>query len=125
MFPSLYEKLGQLPRDTKVRSLSFLLFVRSGIFFLNIDAFIQIYVGHEYTLSNYQFALSVDPENQALIIANEKAKISRQDGLPTVPSTIEAEFMTNPFLRAEHLMLPGEDHCVFLNRLREAKNNFK
>ena len=60
----------------------------------------MIYSGHEYTLANGSFALTVEPGNQALIarVANEKAQ--REKGLPTVPSQLELELRTNPFLRA-------------------------
>ncbi|CAM9301262.1 unnamed protein product [Choristocarpus tenellus] len=49
VFPSLYEKLGKLPPDTLV------------------------YCGHEYTLANYRFALSIEPDNKELKRANQLA----------------------------------------------------
>ena len=60
----------------------------------------MIYSGHEYTLANGSFALTVESGNQALIdrVADEKAK--RKKGLPTVPSKLDLELRTNPFLRA-------------------------
>jgi hypothetical protein len=86
---------------------------------------LQVYCGHEYTLSNYRFALSVDPGNEDLIAANARAVALRSEGVPTVPSTLFDEFKTNPFLRAESLMSAGEDYAAFLNRMRAAKNSFK
>ena len=86
---------------------------------------VQVYVGHEYTLSNYKFALAVDPDNQVLQAEFEKARSMVENGLPTVPSSIGVELKTNPFLRAENLMGPEETCVSFLDRLRVAKNNFR
>ncbi|MFT6089635.1 hydroxyacylglutathione hydrolase [Sulfitobacter sp.] len=55
--------------------------------------------GHEYTQSNAKFALTVDPENQALISRSREIDQARKDGVPTVPSTLSTELQTNPFLR--------------------------
>ena len=83
MYLSLYEKLASLPSDTSV------------------------YCGHEYTLSNYKFALSIDSTNDELIKANEEAKILREQGKPTIPSTIGKELKTNPFLRCKSIISFG------------------
>ena len=55
--------------------------------------------GHEYTLSNMAFALSIEPGNRDLQAALEDAKAARAKGQPTVPSTIGREKAINPFLR--------------------------
>jgi hydroxyacylglutathione hydrolase len=57
------------------------------------------YCAHEYTLSNLRFALAVEPENSALQnrIASDSSK--RDKSIPTVPSTLQLEIETNPFLR--------------------------
>ena len=59
-----------------------------------------IYCAHEYTLSNGRFALTVEPDNTALIerMANVTAMRERRE--PTVPTTIALERATNPFMRA-------------------------
>ncbi len=59
--------------------------------------------GHEYTQSNAKFALTVDPENQALISRSREIDQARKDGVPTVPSTLSTELQTNPFLRPADL----------------------
>jgi hydroxyacylglutathione hydrolase len=59
----------------------------------------RIYCGHEYTLSNARFALSVDPGNAALQERAAEVERLREDGKPTLPTTIGAELATNPFLR--------------------------
>ena len=57
--------------------------------------------GHEYTESNARFALSLDPGNSALISRYEGIKAARAAGRPTVPSALDEERQTNPFLRAD------------------------
>ncbi|EPK8407187.1 hydroxyacylglutathione hydrolase, partial [Acinetobacter baumannii] len=61
----------------------------------------KVYCTHEYTLSNAEFALSVEPENHALQERAEQVRMLRQEGKITLPSSIELELATNPFLRAE------------------------
>ena len=70
-----FNKLGALPRGTLV------------------------YAGHEYTVSNLQFASLVEPDNIAITRRLEWANAQRAQGLFTVPSTIEDEWATNPFMR--------------------------
>lgn len=59
----------------------------------------RVYCAHEYTLSNLRFARAVEPDNAALITRQRTCTALREQGVPTVPSTIEAELATNPFLR--------------------------
>ncbi|MFT8243609.1 hydroxyacylglutathione hydrolase [Roseomonas sp. BN140053] len=56
--------------------------------------------GHEYTESNARFALTVEPDNEALRARAAAVRALRADGKPTVPTTIAEELATNPFLRA-------------------------
>ena len=59
----------------------------------------KVYCGHEYTESNLRFALSVEPKNPKLLARFERVQGLRTRGLSTVPSTMEEEKQTNPFLR--------------------------
>jgi len=59
-----------------------------------------VYCAHEYTMANLGFAVAVEPDNQALQLRLVSEAGKRADGVPTVPSTIELEQATNPFLRA-------------------------
>jgi len=59
-----------------------------------------IYCGHEYTLSNAEFAITIEPENEALQARVQEIRMLREKGEPTVPTTIGRELETNPFLRA-------------------------
>lgn len=60
----------------------------------------QVYCAHEYTQANIDFSLAVDPENRALLERDQRVTEMREQGLPSVPSTIAEELATNPFLRA-------------------------
>ena len=56
--------------------------------------------GHEYTASNMRFALALEPGNPDLILRSDRITAARAQGLPTVPSRLADELVTNPFLRA-------------------------
>ena len=58
-----------------------------------------VYCAHEYTEANLRFALAVEPGNRQLRKRVDDVAIARAKGLATVPSTIELEKATNPFLR--------------------------
>lgn len=107
MHISLFEKLAKLPKETLV------------------------YCGHEYTLSNYRFALSIDCENEHLISANNRAISLRASGKPTIPSTIDDELKTNPFLRVHDKAVQNScghgslDPIQILHNIRDMKNRFR
>ncbi len=61
----------------------------------------EIYCGHEYTLANLKFALTVEPENQDARHYQRTAGQLREQALPTLPSTIGLERRINPFLRTD------------------------
>jgi len=60
----------------------------------------RIYCGHEYTLANGAFALTVEPDNATLVRRVEEVKAQRERGEVTLPTTIALELATNPFMRA-------------------------
>ena len=91
MFESL-NKIKSLPEETKV------------------------YCGHEYTLSNLNFCIKYNPENQNLKKKAENIKKKIDNGLPTIPSTIKDELECNIFLRANDLET--------FSKLRDLKDNF-
>ncbi|MDN2568414.1 hydroxyacylglutathione hydrolase [Aquibium sp. A9E412] len=89
-----------------------------------------IYCGHEYTQANARFALSVDPTNSALKQRAERIDALREDGKPTLPTTLAEEMATNPFLRwhdpviRRNLdMADASDEAVFAE-LRKRKDVF-
>lgn len=59
-----------------------------------------VYCGHEYTLANGRFALSVEPDNVDLQERISAVRILREAGKPTLPVRLGLEKKTNPFLRA-------------------------
>jgi hydroxyacylglutathione hydrolase len=61
----------------------------------------QVYCGHEYTEKNLRFALTLEPNNQALKDKYDWATNVRREGKYTIPSTIGEEKRFNPFLRIE------------------------
>jgi hydroxyacylglutathione hydrolase len=58
-----------------------------------------VYCGHEYTLANARFALTVDPDNKVLQDRAKKIEALRAEDKATLPTTIGEELATNPFLR--------------------------
>jgi len=81
MYAALVEKIGSLPGNTLV------------------------YVGHEYTEKNLMFAQTAEPTNQAIKEKLEWTRRQRATGGFSVPSTIESEWATNPFLRCREQSL--------------------
>ncbi|KAL7687073.1 putative hydroxyacylglutathione hydrolase [Plasmopara halstedii] len=105
MYRALYEVILTLPKDTKV------------------------YCGHEYTMTNLRFALSVDPSNQALRDKIAAVRIRRAKNLPTVPSSLREEMLYNPFLRVHNETIRnavgGTDPVSVLENLRRRKDSFE
>lgn len=60
----------------------------------------RVYCAHEYTESNLDFALAVEPDNAALADFAAELRRLRAEGRPSVPSTIARERALNPFLRS-------------------------
>lgn len=89
-----------------------------------------VYCGHEYTLSNARFALTVDPENRQLRTRAAEVEQLRAAGELTQPSTIGLEKATNPYLRVETpaiqraLGMEGADPVAITAELRRRKNSF-
>lgn len=89
-----------------------------------------VYCAHEYTQANARFALSVEPQNAALVARTKEIDEKRARGEWTVPTSIGLEKATNPFLRAASIDLrrmvgleAAEDVDVFAET-RKRKDNF-
>ncbi len=89
-----------------------------------------VYCGHEYTLANARFALSLEPGNAALAARLREVEALRAAGKFTVPSTIALEKATNPFLRTDSAeirrsigMTTADDVAVFAE-IRRRKDSF-
>ena len=62
---------------------------------------VLVYCGHEYTVSNLEFASTVEKNNKSIQKRLSMALQTRKMGQPTVPTSLEIEKQTNPFLRCE------------------------
>ncbi len=103
MWKSL-QKIAQLPPDT------------------------EIYCGHEYTAANGKFALTIEPDNQALQNRVKQVEALSAANQPTLPTRVELELETNPFLRPhisairERLGMPFAPDWKVFGEIRERKN---
>lgn len=59
----------------------------------------RVYFGHEYTEKNLRFALTLEPNNEALRDKYARVQEQAKSNRPTTPTTIGEEKATNPFLR--------------------------
>lgn len=105
MYQSLCVTLGSLPKPTRV------------------------YCGHEYTVSNLRFALTVEPENEKMKQKLSWAQHQRQANLPTIPSTIGEELETNPFMRVDLPEIQAKVGCrspvEAIKEIRRLKDNWR
>ena len=91
----------------------------------------QIYCAHEYTETNGQFALQMEPDNQALNATMKIILHKRMQGLPTVPSSLDTERQVNPFLRVDNPVfqsavgMPDSDPVNVFASIRQQKDNFR
>jgi hydroxyacylglutathione hydrolase len=90
----------------------------------------RVYCAHEYTQANARFALTVNPGNKALKKRAAEVDRLRAKDTPTVPSTLGAERVTNPFLRPDDpdlqatVGLPDGDLVEVFAETRRRKDNF-
>jgi hydroxyacylglutathione hydrolase len=59
----------------------------------------ELYCGHEYTISNAKFGVAIEPENAALKARLEEVTALRAAGKATLPTRVDTELATNVFLR--------------------------
>ena len=89
----------------------------------------KVYCGHEYTLSNAEFAVTVDPDNDELKQRLAQIKELRANDQPTIPSTLGEERRTNPFMRANdpairaHLGMESASDAEVFGEIRKRKDN--
>jgi hydroxyacylglutathione hydrolase len=100
------QKLAKLPSETKV------------------------YCGHEYTAANCRFALTVEPENEALQARAVEVEKLAKKGEPALPTSIRQELATNPFLRPDSLEIQrklgmeGRGDAEIFGEIRRRKDRF-
>lgn len=92
----------------------------------------RVCCAHEYTLSNIDFAKTLDGDNPALLERERQDRARRSRNQPTLPSTLDLEKATNPFLRfhdpdmtafaARYLNRPHPDPAEVFGAIRAAKD---
>ena len=94
----------------------------------------RVCCAHEYTLANLHFALAVEPDNATLAAYEKHCRQLREQGKPTLPSSIGQEVLINPFLRTRqatvmaavhHFDASTTDDTSVFAALRHWKNQFK
>ncbi len=88
----------------------------------------RVWCAHEYTLKNLQFALTVDSSNLELKYRFTEVKAVRSKSQATIPSMLEVEKRTNPFLRYDQPTLQSAvksyEPVQTFARLRGMKDRF-
>jgi hydroxyacylglutathione hydrolase len=90
----------------------------------------RLYCGHEYTVSNAKFGITIEPGNARLAKRLAETEVARERGDATLPTRVDEELETNVFLRADTPairkqinMLVAPDWKVFAE-LRNRKTRF-
>ena len=89
-----------------------------------------VYPGHDYTEENYEFALTIEPDNKLVKQCLQETIDCHKSGKPAVPSSIGKEKMTNVFLRSDDLQIktalnmPNAKAPEVFAELRRRKNIF-
>ncbi|SHJ23138.1 hydroxyacylglutathione hydrolase [Palleronia salina] len=98
--------------------------------FLDLPNDTTVYSGHEYTMTNGRFALTIEPENTVLRERVLRIEAARAENRPTVPSNLGDEKATNPFLRAhldavkQALSMEQSDDAAVFAEIRSRKDDF-
>lgn len=96
----------------------------------NLPPATQVYCTHEYTLHNINFALTLEPNNQSLIERQQATLALRNMQQPSLPSSIELEIATNPFLRCNSpeiraaIKLENAPVLQVFTAIRELRNHY-
>ncbi|WP_413692324.1 hydroxyacylglutathione hydrolase [Psychromonas sp. KJ10-2] len=90
-----------------------------------LDDNIQVYCAHEYTQNNLIFALAVDPNNQDLIAYIKQVSKLRQQGVPTIPTSIAQEKRINPFFRYDDPDLLANVQAILAEPITAGEGLFK
>jgi hydroxyacylglutathione hydrolase len=89
-----------------------------------------IYCSHEYTKANADFAVTIDPENDALNKRHAQIIKQRANNIATVPTIMSVEKATNPFLRPDdasiraHLGMEDARNADVFAEIRRRKDAF-
>lgn len=67
--------------------------------FVNLPPQTQVYCAHEYTMSNLQFCVDLEPKNEELLKVYQDVQQQRRLHKPTVPFTMAEQISLSPFFR--------------------------
>ena len=90
----------------------------------------MLFCGHEYTDTNIRFALTIEPNNPALVARAAEVKRQIAAGMPTIPTLMGEEKRANVFLRADDpdvaaaVGLAGKSAAQVFAEVRARKNKF-
>jgi hydroxyacylglutathione hydrolase len=90
----------------------------------------KIFCTHEYTAKNIAFALTLEPDNADLLQRKTDVEAQRAQQLPSLPSTIELELKTNPFLRCNQAAIiqnsqaEKHDELSVFTAIRSLRNHY-
>jgi hydroxyacylglutathione hydrolase len=94
----------------------------------SLDPSTLVYCGHEYTVKNLEFALTLEPNNEVIKSKLAWAKTQRGNGLSTIPSTVAEEFGYNPFMRVKEKVMAEitglSDPIEIMKEIRARKDHF-
>ncbi|MDG2187951.1 MAG: hydroxyacylglutathione hydrolase [Hyphomicrobiales bacterium] len=90
----------------------------------------SIYCGHEYSLQNAKFAISIEPDNKLIEARMKDIERKTLQNIDCLPTNLEIELKTNPFLRYDEMsvrkileMEKVSDKIIF-SEIRKRKDNF-
>ena len=96
----------------------------------NLNPATQVFCTHEYTAKNIDFALTLDPKNKDLIDRKQQVKQLKAQRNSSLPSTIELELKTNPFLRCNQASIftnskaENNNELTVFTAIRSLRNHF-
>lgn len=95
-----------------------------------LDPAIQIYCTHEYTTTNINFALTLEPDNQDLRKRKLNVAKLRKNHQASIPNALALELKTNPFLRCdqktiiENAHVENTDELSVFTKIRTLRNHY-
>jgi hydroxyacylglutathione hydrolase len=97
----------------------------------NLPSQTKIYCAHEYTIDNLKFALTLEPNNPNIEKKYQESINLQNQNIPTIPTNLKSELLTNPFLRTinEDLRRNAGKNSDSYNievfaKIRKMKDNF-
>lgn len=69
----------------------------------NLPPTTEVYCGHEYTLNNIEFALTIEPNSHEIKALKNSVIKQRKQNKPTLPVQLAQELKLNPFLRTNEI----------------------